>query len=79
MFLRLGALGDDWRARETVGGELVSVLCGLCASVDRVVLDPIALPGPLIGGLNGLLSTGRVVFMRSLLKPRRFPPPSRVL
>src|SRR3954468_3076028 len=41
VFLRLGALGDDWRARETGGGELVSVLCGPCAGVDRVVLDPI--------------------------------------
>jgi hypothetical protein len=69
-FLWLGALGDDWRARETGGGELVSALFGPCAGVDRVVLDPIPLPGPLIGGLNGLLSTGREAFMRSLLNPR---------
>jgi hypothetical protein len=75
MFLRLGALGHDWRARETAGGELVSVLCGPCAGVDRVVLDPIPLPGPLIEGLNGLLSTGGEAFMRSLLNPRRFRPP----
>ena len=76
MFLRLGALGDDWRARETAGGELVSVLCGPCAGVDRVVLDPIPLPGSLVEGLNGLLSTGREAFMRSLLNPRRFRPPA---
>ena len=76
MFLRLGALGDDWRARETSGGELVSVLCGPCAGVDRVVLDPVPLPGSLVEGLNGLLSTGREAFMRSLLNPRWFGPPS---
>jgi hypothetical protein len=75
MFLRLGALGDDWRARETAGGELVSVLCGPCAGVDRVVLDPVPLPGSLVEGLNGLLSTGREAFMRSLLNPRWFRPP----
>ena len=75
VFLRLGALGDDWRARETAGGELVSVLCGPCAGVDRVVLDPVPLPGSLVEGLNGLLSTGREAFMRSLLNPRRFRPP----
>ena len=76
MFLRLGALGDDWRARETAGGELVSVLCGPCAGVDRVVLDPIPLPGSLVESLNGLLSTGREAFMRSLLNPRQFRPPA---
>jgi hypothetical protein len=76
MFLRLGALGDDWRARETTGGELVSVLCGPCAGVDRVVLDPVPLPGSLVEGLNGLLSTGREAFMGSLLNPRRFRPPT---
>jgi len=76
MFLRLGAWGDDWRARETAGGELVSVLCGPCAGVDRVVLDPIPLPGSLVEGLNGLLSTGREAFMRSLLNPRRFRLPA---
>ena len=75
MFLRLGALGDDWRERETAGGELVSVLCGPCAGVDRVVLDPVPLPGSLVEGLNGLLSTGREAFMRSLLNPRWFRPP----
>jgi hypothetical protein len=74
-FLRLGELGDDWRARETAGGELVSVLCGPCAGVDRVVLDPIGLPGPLAEGLDGPLSTEREAFVGSLLNPR----PSRTL
>ena len=69
-FLRLGALGNDWRVRETAGGEIVSVLCGPCASVGRVVLDPIPLPGPLTERLNGLLSTEREAFVGSLLNPR---------
>jgi hypothetical protein len=75
MFLRLGAQGNDWRARETAGGELVSVLCGPCASVDRVVLDPIPLPGQLARGLNALLSTEREAFVGSLLNPWRFRSP----
>jgi hypothetical protein len=72
-FLRLGALGDDWRARETAGGELVSVLCGPCAGVERVVLDP-GLPGLLAEGLDGPLSTEREAFVGSLLNSR----PSRM-
>jgi hypothetical protein len=49
MFLELGAPGG-WRVRETTAGELTSVLCGAYANVDRVVLDPVPLPGPLIEG-----------------------------
>jgi hypothetical protein len=76
MFLELGASGG-WRVRETTAGELTSVLCGLCANVDRVVLDPVTtLPGPLIEGLNGLLSMEREAFMGSLLNPRRFRSPA---
>ena len=70
MFLELGASGG-WRVRETTTGELTSVLCGLCANVDRVVLDPVPLPGPLIEGLNGLLSMEREAFMGSLLNRRQ--------
>jgi hypothetical protein len=69
-FLRLGAFGDDWRARETACGELVSVLCGPCASVERVVLDPISPPGPLTEGLDGPSCTEREAFVGSLLNPR---------
>ena len=71
MFLELGAPGG-WRVRETTAGELTSVLCGICANVDRVVLDPVPLPGPLIEGFNGLLSMEREAFVGSLLNPRRF-------
>ena len=71
MFLELGAPGGGWRARVTSAGELVSVLCGPCASVDRVVLDPVPLPGTLIEDLSGLLSMEREAFVGSLLNPRR--------
>ena len=41
MFVWLGgAFQDGWRVRETSAGELVSILCGPCASVGRVALDP---------------------------------------
>ena len=62
MFLELGALGGDWRARETGAGELISILYCLCASVDRVVLDPLS--GP-YASLNDLVSMGREAFMES--------------
>jgi hypothetical protein len=75
MFLELGASGG-WRVRETTAGELTSVLCGPCAKVDRVVLDPVPLPGPRIEGLNGLLSMEREAFIRSLLNPRRSRSPA---
>ena len=75
MFLELGAPGG-WRVRETTAGELTSALCGICANVDRVVLDPILLPGPLIEGFNGLLSMEREAFVGSLLNPRRFRSPA---
>ena len=75
IFLELGGSGGGWRVRETTAGELTSVLCGPCAGVDRVVLDPIPLPGPLIEGLNGLLSMKRKAFIGSLLNPRGFQSP----
>jgi hypothetical protein len=41
MFVWLeGAFDQDWRARETSSGELVSILFGPCAGVGRVALDP---------------------------------------
>ena len=41
MFVWLGgAFEDGWRVRETSAGELVSILCGLCAGVGRVAIDP---------------------------------------
>ena len=75
IFLELGASGGGWRVRDTTAGELTSVLCGPCAGVDRVMLDPIPLPGPLIEGLNGLLSMEREAFIGSLLNLRPFQSP----
>lgn len=31
---------SSWRIRETTRGELVSLLCGACAGVHRILLDP---------------------------------------
>jgi hypothetical protein len=53
------------RLRETTTGELVSLLLGLCARVDKVALDPL----PSLGerGIVELVSTGRRHFVRHLL------------
>jgi hypothetical protein len=64
-FLRLEATEADWWPRETTTGELVSLLLGLCARVDKVALDP--LPGPRRRDFVGLVSTGRRYFVRHLL------------
>jgi len=39
-FLRLRGLGEDWFARATSPGELVSLLCGPYASIRWVSLNP---------------------------------------
>jgi hypothetical protein len=42
LFLRHEAPENEgWRVREVTAGELVSLLYGLCAAVDRVALDPL--------------------------------------
>ena len=64
-FLSLETTEADWRPRETTTGELVSLLLGLCARVDKVALDPL----PSLGEreIIGLVSTGRRRFMRYLM------------
>jgi hypothetical protein len=64
LFLCLGAAETDWWPRETTTGELVSLLLGLCAGVDKVALDP--LPGIGERELLELVSTGRRHFVRHL-------------
>jgi hypothetical protein len=64
-FLRLEATEADWWPRETTTGELVSLLLGLCAGVDKVALDP--LPGLGEREIVGLVSTGRGRFVRHLM------------
>ncbi len=41
MFLEHRALRRPWRVRKTTAGELISVLFGPCAAVERVALDPL--------------------------------------
>jgi hypothetical protein len=65
IFLRLESTKADWWPRETPTGELVSLLLGLCARVDKVALDP--LPGLRKREVLGLVSTGRRYFVRHLL------------
>jgi hypothetical protein len=65
LFLRLEATEADWWPRETTTGELVSLLLGLCAGVDKVALDP--LPGLGEREIVGLVSTGREQFVRHLM------------
>jgi len=64
-FLSLETTEADWWPRETTTGELVSLLLGLCARVDKVALDPL----PSLGEreIIGLVSTGRRRFMRYLM------------
>ncbi len=64
-FLSLEAAEADWGLRETTTGELVSLLLGLCARVDKVALDPL----PSLGEreIIGLVSTGRRRFVRHLM------------
>jgi hypothetical protein len=65
LFLHLQAKGADWWPRETTTGELVSLLLGLCAWVEKVALDP--LPGFGEREILGLVSTGRRHFVRHLM------------
>jgi hypothetical protein len=64
-FLSLEAAEADWWPRQTTTGELVSLLLGLCARVDKVALDPL----PSLGEreIIGLVSTGRRRFVRHLM------------
>jgi hypothetical protein len=40
IILRFGGVAGGWRARKSGVGELVSVLSGPCAGVEKVALDP---------------------------------------
>jgi hypothetical protein len=70
MFLRLGQAGFVyWQARESTPGELISVLYGLCAGVERVALDP--LPEMIAERTVGLISLSRERFMDLVLSRER--------
>jgi hypothetical protein len=72
LFLRLGALGDGWRARETSSGELVSVLCEPCARIEKVALDPLPFAVNAEERID-LFCLDREAFTRTLLGERQPP------
>lgn len=70
MFLRLGQVASDgWQVRESTAGELISVLYGPCASVERVALDP--LPEMVAERTVGLVSLSRERFVDLVLSRER--------
>jgi hypothetical protein len=70
MFLRLWEVGfDGWQVRESTAGELISVLYGPCAGVERVVLDP--LPEMIVERTVGLVSLSRERFVDLMLSRER--------
>lgn len=70
MFLSLWEVGfDGWQARESTPGELISVLYGPCASVERVALDP--LPEMVTQRTIELVSLSRERFVDLVLSRKR--------
>ena len=66
LFLGLWEVGvGGWLGRESSAGEIISVLCGPCASVERVALDP--LPEMLLERTVGLVSLSRERFVDLVL------------
>jgi hypothetical protein len=59
MFTFLSSLETCWTIRETSTGELLSILYGLCRSVDRVALDPLPQQGA--RNTSGFVSRGHFV------------------
>ncbi len=72
MFLELGGFGGGWRVRGSCAGEVVSILCGPCANVREVALDP--LPEMLSERTVGLVALDRERFMMRALS--RVAPPA---
>jgi hypothetical protein len=70
MFLRLGQLAfEGWQVRESTSGELISLLYGPCAGVERVALDP--LPEMLAQRTVELVSLSRERFVHLVLSRER--------
>ena len=67
--LWLAQPGEGWRVRESRCGELGSVLCGPCAFVEGVALDP--LPQMLEDGTVALVWTRREHFLGRLVARER--------
>src|SRR5215210_3840328 len=73
MFLWLQTTEDGREVRETTPEQLVWILCGPCADVGRVMLDPL----PEIGARmqNSLLGMDRNDFVESVMGARSFDTP----
>ena len=71
IILQFGGVTGGWRARESSGGELVSVLCGPCAGVKKVALDPS--PEMVVEGTVSLVSLLRESFMKLIMARRSGP------
>jgi hypothetical protein len=70
MFVWLGgAFEDGWRVRETSTGELVSMLCGPCANVRSIALDPS--PGMTKAEIISLVTVARKRFLDRIVAPGR--------
>ena len=67
--------GTGWQVRETMIGELISVLYGFHAGVGKVALDP--LPRDICEDTNGLVSLRRGDFARTLIARRGAPAATR--
>lgn len=77
MFVLIKGPGAGWRAMEATPGEVASVLCGPCAVVDRVALDPP--PRICSDGLIRLVSLSRKGFLETLPGGKRAPGQTRSL
>ena len=68
LFFGFRGVTGGWRARERGAGELVSVLSGPCAGVEKVALDPS--PEMVVEGTVGLVSLLRESFMNLIMARR---------
>lgn len=66
-FLLLARAGYDWRASESDAWDLVVLLCGPCASVSEVALDP--LPEMIADRSLSLVSLCRERFLQHITRP----------
>lgn len=71
LFLGFRAAESGWRIRESTAGELISVLCGPCADVKEVSLDP--LPEMVAEGTLCLVNLSRKRFVNLVLTKGQQP------
>ena len=75
LFLLFGVPGTGWRVGQTTLGELISLLYGPCAAVEKVALDPSV---EILGeGMAALVSLSREDFVRILTDEGGLAEPQR--